>query len=417
MFASRPMRIRAFQGLRPSEAVVEKIASLPYDVVSTEEARSIAKDNPLSMLHIVRAEIDFPKGTDPYSDAIYQKAKENLARLQNNGDLIRESEPSLFIYQQQMGSHIQRGLAALCHIDDYEAGLIKKHENTQPKKENDRTRLTSDLSANTGPVFLTYPDNAPIDAMVETTCQGAPLYDFTAEDGIRHTVWKISDNEPYLSAFTTIPAFYVADGHHRSASAARVGRERREANPNHTGNEDYNWFLTVLFPASQLIVLAYNRLVADLNEHSAEELLEALQQTPGFRLFENANPEPANQGDVSFYLNHQWYGLKLEVNPDADPVSRLDVSMLQDRVLSPLLGIDDPRTNTRIEFVGGIRGTKELEKRVDAGEAAIAFSLYPGSISQLIDISDANQIMPPKSTWFEPKLRSGLFIHTFEEQL
>jgi len=409
------MRIRAFQGLRPSPAVAQEIASLPYDVVSTEEARSIAKDNPLSMLHVVRAEIDFPKGTDPYSDAIYQKAKENLDRLQQNGDLIRESQPSLFIYQQQMGTHIQKGLAALCHIDDYDAGLIKKHEKTRPKKENDRTRLTSDLSANTGPVFLTYPDDSTIDGIVEGTCQTAPLYDFTAEDGIRHTVWKISDEESYLSAFATIPAFYVADGHHRSASAARVGKERREANPNHTGNEDYNWFLTVLFPASQLKVLAYNRLVADLNGHSSEEILETLQKTPGLTLFENPNPDPENPGEVSLYLNEKWYGLKLEVSSNADPVSRLDISMLQDRVLSPLLGIDDPRTNTRIEFVGGIRGTTELEKRVDTGDAAIAFSLYPVSIHQLIDISDADQIMPPKSTWFEPKLRSGLFIHTFEE--
>jgi uncharacterized protein (DUF1015 family) len=409
------MRISAFQGLRPSQAVAQEIASLPYDVVSTEEARSIAQDNPLSMLHVVRAEIDFPKGTDPYSDAIYQKAKENLDRLRENGDLIRENEPSLFIYQQQMGTHIQRGLAALCHIDDYEAGLIKKHENTRPKKENDRTRLTSDLSANTGPVFLTYPDDSTIDGIVESTCQTSPLYDFTAKDGIRHTVWKISNEESYLSAFTTIPAFYVADGHHRSASAARVGKERREANPNHNGNEDYNWFLTVLFPASQLKVLAYNRLVADLNGHSPEEILETLQKTPGLTLFENPNPEPENPGEVSLYLNEKWYGLKLKVSSNADPVSRLDISMLQDRVLSPLLGIDDPRTNTRIEFVGGIRGTTELEKRVDTGDAAIAFSLYPVSIHQLIDISDADQIMPPKSTWFEPKLRSGLFVHTFEE--
>jgi uncharacterized protein (DUF1015 family) len=410
------MRIRAFQGLRPSQAVAQEIASIPYDVVSTEEARSIAKDNPLSMLHIVRAEIDFPKGTDPYSDSIYEKAKENLVRLQKNGDLIRESEPSLFIYQQQMGSHIQRGLAALCHVDDYEAGLIKKHENTRPQKENDRTRLTSALSANPGPVFLTYPDDSAIDSIVETTCQMPPLYDFTAEDGIRHTVWMISDKDSTLSAFAVVPSFYVADGHHRAASAARVGKERREANPNHTGNEDYNWFLTVLFPASQLKVLAYNRLIADLNGHSAEEILETLQKTPGLSLFENANPEPENPGEVSLYLNDKWHGLELEVSPDADPVSRLDVSMLQDRVLSPLLGIDDPRTNTRVEFVGGIRGTAELEKRVLAGDASIAFSLYPVSINQLIDISDADQIMPPKSTWFEPKLRSGLFIHTFEEQ-
>ncbi|MBL4575274.1 MAG: DUF1015 domain-containing protein [Opitutaceae bacterium] len=409
------MRIRAFQGLRPSQKAVKEIASLPYDVVSTEEARALAKDNPLSMLHVVRAEIDLPEGTDPYSDAVYQKAKENLERLQKDKNLIRDSAPSLFIYQQQMGSHIQRGLVALCHIDDYEAGLIKKHEKTRPQKENDRTRLTSDLAANTGPVFLTYPDNSTIDGIIDTTCKEAPLYDFTAEDAIRHTVWKISDEDSVLSAFIPVAAFYVADGHHRAASAARVGKERHNANPSHTGNEDYNWFLTVLFPSSQLKVLSYNRLVADLNGHSAEQILEYLQKTPHLTLSENANPEPQNPGEVSLYLNKKWYGLKLEVSSDADPVARLDVSMLQDRVLSPLLGIDDPRTNTRVEFVGGIRGTSELEKRVDSGSAAIAFSLYPFRINQLIDISDADQIMPPKSTWFEPKLRSGLFIHTFEK--
>ena len=404
------MRIRAFTPLRPPADKAHLVASLPYDVVTTDEARELAAGNPLSMLHVVRAEIDLPPGTDVHSDAVYAKAVENFKRLQAEGALERETEPSVYIYQQRMGDHVQRGIVALCHADDYNAGLIKKHEKTRPDKENDRTRLTSDLSANAGPVFMTYRDSAEVTALVNFSVKSPPLYDFTAPDGIQHTAWMVPP-EAMTRAFAAVPAFYVADGHHRSASAARVAAERASANPNHTGDEDYNWFLCVMFPGSELKILPYNRLVHDLNGRSAEEFLSEL----GFccELTENAPETPTKPGQVSMYIGGHWYGLTLEPPPDADPVARLDVEMLQQQVLSPLLGIDDPRTSERVTFAGGIRGTSYLKAQVDSAHAAVAFNLHPVTIQQLLEIADAGQIMPPKSTWFEPKLRSGLFIHTF----
>ncbi|MCA8914700.1 MAG: DUF1015 domain-containing protein [Planctomycetes bacterium] len=404
------MRIRAFTGLRPTPELAPKVASLPYDVVNTEEARELAAGNPLSMLHVVRAEIDLPPGTDVHSDAVYAKAAENLNRLQAEGALVREDGPSLYVYQQQMGDHVQRGVVGLCHVDDYNNGLIKKHEKTRPDKENDRTRLTGDLSANSGPVFLTYKDNADVNKLVAETCAQPPLIDFTAPDGIKHTVWRIAGGEELASAFLPVPAFYVADGHHRSASAARVANERARANPNHTGEEDYNWFLCVFFPGSELKILPYNRIVLDLNGREPEELIDEV----GFacEMTEGADPTPTEPGKVSMYLGGKWHGLKLEPPADTNPVARLDVEMLQQQVLGPLLGIDDPRTSDRIEFAGGIRGTDYLKKQVDAS-GGVAFSMYPVTVQQLMEIADAGRIMPPKSTWFEPKLRSGLFIHTF----
>jgi len=405
------MRIRTFQALRPSPEAVENVVSLPYDVVSTEEARQLADGNPLSFLHVVRAEIDFPTGTDPYSNEVYSKAVSNFQSLQENGHLVRESEPCLYLYQQQMGEHVQQGVVALCHVADYEADLIKKHEKTRPQKEDDRTRLTSEMSANSGPVFLTYNDEDTITRMMAEVSQGDPLYDLTSDDGIRHTAWRIDGASDLVEAFKSVPAFYVADGHHRSASAGRVGRERRAANPGHTGDEDYNWFLTVLFPGGQLKILPYNRLVQDLNGHSEDELLEKISAIGPVADADSA--EPTTPGDVLFYLGGKWRSLTLAPSPDADPVSSLDVSMLQDRLLTPLLGIDDPRTNDRIQFAGGIRGTGYLQEAVDSDRAAIAFSMFPVQIEQLFAISDAGQIMAPKSTWFEPKLRSGFFVHTF----
>lgn len=412
------MRIRAFTPLRPTPEKASLIASLPYDVVSTEEARELAKGNPLSMLHVVRAEIDLPPDTNPYSDAVYAKAVENFRRLQDEGHLVRESGPSLYIYQQQMGEHVQRGVVGLCHADDYNAGLIKKHEKTRPDKENDRTRLTGDLSANAGPVFLTYRDHAGVAELVSRAQHAAPLLDFTGHDGIRHTAWRVAGGEALTAAFEEVPAFYVADGHHRSASAARVASERAKANPNHTGDEDYNWFLCVMFPASELKILPYNRLVLDLNGMTAQELIaymsgagggKSMIQVCGKGETEFPAMEPRTAG---MYLAGQWYIIELKPKAD-DPVSRLDVQMLQDQLLQPLLAIDDPRTSERIRFAGGIRGTRYLEQQVDGGQAAVAFSLAPVTIDQLMDIADAGQIMPPKSTWFEPKLRSGMFIHTF----
>jgi uncharacterized protein (DUF1015 family) len=404
------MRIRAFQGLVPLPAQAPEVACVPYDVVNATEAAALAAGRPHSLLHVDRAEIDLPAGTDPYGGAVYARARENLLTLQHDGVLVRETGPCLYLYQQQMGAHCQRGLVALCHVDDYDAGLIKKHEKTRKDKEDDRTRLIDTLGANTGPVFLTYRDEASVTALVEARVQAAPLHDFTAPDGIRHTVWRIPGGEPWLRAFESVPVTYIADGHHRAASAARVARLRRERNPRHTGTEDYNWFLCVLFPAGELKILPYNRIVADLNGLSPAAFLAQVKSS--FGLVENVPPAPAAPGRVSMYLDGRWHGLRCPADPKADPVARLDVSILQERLLAPLLGIDDPRTSKRIDFVGGIRGTGELVRRVDA-TGGVAFSMYPATLAQLMDIADAGQIMPPKSTWFEPKLRSGFFIHTF----
>ena len=383
---------------------------MPYDVVNAAEAAALAAGKPRSLLHVDRAEIDLPAGTDPHSDAVYAKARENFLALQANGSIGREAGPSLYVYEQQMGPHRQRGLVAVCHVDDYDAGLIKKHEKTRKDKEDDRTRLIDTLGANTGPVFLTYRDEAAVTALVEAKVKEPPANDFTAPDGIRHTAWRVAGGDEWVKAFGRVPVTYIADGHHRAASAARVARLRRERNPRHTGNEDYNWFLCVLFPASELKILPYNRIVLDLNDRTPEALLAEVKA--GFGLVENAPPSPTAVGDVSMYLGGKWHGLRCAADPKTDPVARLDVSVLQDRLLAPVLGIEDVRTSKRIDFVGGIRGPGELVKRVDA-EGGVAFSMYPVTLGQLMDIADAGQIMPPKSTWFEPKLRSGFFVHTF----
>ena len=383
---------------------------MPYDVVNASEAAALAAGKPRSLLHVDRAEIDLPPHTDPHADAVYAKARENFMALQHNSSLTREAGPSLYVYQQQMGSHRQRGLVAVCHVEDYDAELIKKHEKTRKDKEDDRTRLIDTLGAHTGPVFLTYRDEAAVTALVDAKVKETPLHDFIAPDHIRHTVWRVAGGEAWVKAFGRVPVTYIADGHHRAASAARVARLRRERNSHHTGNEDYNWFLCVLFPASELKILPYNRLVLDLNGRTPEALLAEVKAR--FGLVENAPPSPVAVGQVSMYLGKKWYGLRCAADPKADPVARLDVSVLQDRLLAPVLGIEDVRTSKRIDFVGGIRGTGELVKRVDA-DGGVAFSMFPVTLAQLMDIADAGQIMPPKSTWFEPKLRSGLFIHTF----
>jgi len=404
------MRIRAFQGLRPAPELAAQVASLPYDVVNTQEARDLAAGNPISFLHVVRAEIDLPDGTDPYSEPVYQQAKINFEQLQQKGALVREEAPSLYIYQQRMGEHVQQGLVCVCHIEDYLNNQIKKHEKTRQAKEDDRTRINSTLSAHPGPVFLTYRDDEAVNTEVAKITAETPLIDFTAPDGVQHTVWKTAEDSTLVDAFSKVPATYVADGHHRSASAARVGAERKAANPNHTGEEDYNWFLAVLFPASHLKVLPYNRLVFDLNGLGDDEFIEKVAAVA--KLTEGAAPSPDNTGKVSMYFKGKWYGLNFAEEQSDDPIARLDVSRLQDKILAPLLGIDDPRTSNSIDFIGGIRGTQELEKRVDAGDGPVAFSMYPVTVDQLMDIADADAIMPPKSTWFEPKLRSGLFVHT-----
>ncbi len=405
------LRIRAFQGLSPAPGLAETVACVPYDVVNREEAAALAAGNRHSLMHVDRAEIDLPPETDPYSEVVYATAKANFDGLIADGSLIREPAPCIYLYRQQMGDHVQTGVAAVCHIEDYENDTIRKHEKTRRDKEDDRTRLIGTLSANTGPVFLTYRDLPTIDELVASETRAVPAFDFTAPDGIRHTVWRATDPAAIEAAFGKVPVAYVADGHHRSASAARVGRERREANPHHTGKEDYNWFLCVLFPANQLRILPYNRLVYDLNGLSKEDLTESLRSR--FHLAGQAQPVPASPGHVSVYFEGRWRGLSWDPDPAATPVSCLDVSVLQERLLAPVLGVEDPRTSKRIDFVGGIRGTEELERRVDSGNAAVAFSMAPVTVDQLMDIADAGEIMPPKSTWFEPKLRSGLFIHVF----
>lgn len=405
------LRVRPFCGLRPTPDLVSEVACVPYDVVDSAEAAVLAQGHPLSLLHVDRAEIDCPPGTDIHSDAVYAKAVENFHHLQNQGALIREDAPAVYVYQQTMGSHSQTGLAAVCHIEDYENNLIKKHEKTRKDKEDDRTRLVGDLSANTGPIFLTYRDHDALNARIAEIQKDSPLFDFTAPDGVRHTVWRVLQGGALCALFAEVPCSYVADGHHRTASAARVGRERRAANPAHTGEEDYNWFLCVLFPSSQLKILPYNRTVHDLHGLTPHAFLDEVKSR--FTVSPQGPAQPSRPGQISMFFEGQWYLLEATPDPAADPVSALDVSILQDRLLAPVLGIEDPRTSQRLDFIGGIRGPEELIRRVEDGRAAVAFSMFPTTVEQLMAIADAGQIMPPKSTWFEPKLRSGLFIHTF----
>jgi uncharacterized protein (DUF1015 family) len=406
------MKINPFKAWRPVADKAGKIASVPYDVVNTQQAAALAAGNPLSFLHVVRSEIDLPEGTDPYSDAVYAKAAENFNRLRESGSLFREEQPSLYLYSQQMGEHVQFGVVACCHIEDYENGLIKIHEKTRKAKEQDRTRHVSELNANTGPVFLAYRDQDLITGLMQQIACTDPLYKLTAPDDTVHTVWKIDEIGQFAAAFASVPAFYVADGHHRSASAVSVGRARRAANPNHTGEEPYNWFLSVIFPAGQLQILPYNRVVLDLNGQTQEEFFQGLEKA--FTVTATDKKIPDAPGTVCMYIDRKWSELTPKEAVSGDPVGSLDVSVLQDRVLAPLLGIDDPRESDRIDFVGGIHGSAELERRVNAGEAVVAFSLYPTTLDQLMAVADAGLLMPPKSTWFEPKLRSGLLVNTLD---
>ena len=408
------MKIRSFKGLTPAKGKAEAIASLPYDVVNYQQACEQAEGRPLSFMRVVRSEIELPEGTDPYSDAVYAHAKENFERLIANGDLVREPENCMYLYRQEMGGHSQTGLVATFSAEDYDSDVIKKHEKTRAAKENDRYRLTKTLRANTGPVFLTVKDGTALDKIIAEKDDADAIFDFVASDGIRHTGWKISDPEKLAKIkeiFDKITCAYVADGHHRSASNARCARDLKAENPNHTGDEDYNWFLSVVFPAGQLKILPYNRVVRDLAGMDESEFLEKLSKV--CTVTQSGEKSPPAPNFVDMYLGKKWYTLKFENTSSLGAVEGLDVSLLQDRVLSPILKIGDPRTDERIDFVGGIRGTGELEKLVDSGKFAVAFSMYPTTVAQLMDIADAGEIMPPKSTWFEPKLRSGLFVHTF----
>ncbi len=406
------MLVKPFAALRPVPEKAAALAAVPYDVVDTAEARVLAAGNPDSFLHVSRPEIDLPDSVDVHDDAVYAQGVRALKDLQARGVLQREAGERLYVYRQIMGAHSQTGVVTCCHIEDYANDIIRKHEKTRKDKEDDRTRHCLELNANSGPVFLTYRDSAALDTRVADVQQHAPLYDFTAVDGVRHTVWRVEGpTEGWVKAFGQVPLAYVADGHHRAAAAFRTGQQRRAANPAHTGNEEYNWFLAVLFPATQLRILPYNRCVADLNGLTPAAFLEKVKAVFKAEPADGATPDGPRE--VRMYLGRAWYKLTWDER-SSDPVGRLDVSVLQDWLLAPVLGIDDPRTNTRISFVGGIRGTGELTQRVDSGRDAVAFSMYPTTVEQMMDIADAGQIMPPKSTWFEPKLRSGLLVHTLD---
>lgn len=407
-------RVKPFRAVRPTADKASQVASVPYDVVNRSEAAALAEGNPDSFLHVVRPDIDLPPETDPYADEIYAKAAENLQRMISDGVLQQDETESVFLYRQIMNGKSQVGVVCCCHVDDYENNLILKHEFTRPAKEDDRTRHVMTLGANAGPVFLTYRDDPIVNGLVDAAIREQPLYDFTAVDGVQHTVWKIDATAGYVAGLTSVPAFYVADGHHRAASAWRAGKARREANPDHTGNEEYNWFLTVLFPAEQLNILAYNRIIKDLNGQTPDQIRDQLAAVGTVE--ETKDPVPQNAGSFCVYLDGQW--LRVTVPADSidpsDAINCLDVAILEQRVIKPIFGIEDVRTDARIDFVGGIRGTKELEDRVNSGEWAFAVSMFPTSIDQLMAVSDAGEVMPPKSTWFEPKLRSGLLVHLLD---
>ncbi|MCA1574591.1 MAG: DUF1015 family protein [Acidobacteria bacterium] len=405
--------LHPFSALRPPPERAKQVASVPYDVVNTEEARNLAANNPLSFLHVSRPEIDLPEGTDLHSDAVYRKAADNFQNLIKNCPLEKEELPSIYLYRLIMGEHEQIGVVACCSVDEYDTDVIRKHERTRRDKEDDRTRHMRVLRAQTGPVFLTYRARRDIDTMVMETTMANALYDFTADDGIQHTIWRVPDPVRFVRTFRDVPYLYIADGHHRAASASRACAELKEQNSSHTGDEEYNFFLAVIFPDDQLQILPYNRVVRDLNGQSKDEFLSDVKRV--FEVSENGIPTAKAPGNWSMYLNNQWYGLSLPANTPKPEgaVASLDVSLLQDRLLDPILGIKDVRTDKRIDFVGGLRGTREIERLVDERKAAVGFSLYPTNVADLLRVSDAGEIMPPKSTWFEPKLRDGLLSHSF----
>lgn len=411
------VRIKPFAAVRPPKELVEEVAARPYDVLNSAEAKAEASEK--SLLHITKPEIDFEPMPDEHSQEVYDQAVKNFKSWQEKGWLVQDSKPCYYIYAQTMNGKTQYGLVLCAHTDDYSEGKIKKHELTRKDKEDDRMVHVRIQNANIEPVFFSYPDNAEIDAIVRKYTAGKPEYDFTAEDGFGHHFWVIDDDDTVrriTEIFKDIPAFYVADGHHRTAAAARVGAEKRTGNPAHTGDEEYNFFMAVAFPESQLTIIDYNRVVKDLNGLTAEEFLKALEED---FIVEKKGKEickPDHLHNFSMYLGGEWYSLEAREGryDDSDPIGVLDVTILSNLVLDKILGIKDLRTDKRIDFVGGIRGLGELSKRVDSGEMAVAFALYPVSMKQIVDIADSGNIMPPKTTWFEPKLRSGLAIHKLD---
>ena len=407
---------RPFKAVRPVPSIASKVAALPYDVMNSKEAREMVVGNPYSFLHVDRAEIDLDPSVDIYDDKVYAKAASNLKKMQDDGIYTQDLKPCYYIYRQIMNGRAQSGIVGCASIDDYLNNHVKKHELTRADKEEDRIRHVDTCDANTGPIFLTYRGREDISAIVNGWMkEHSPVYDFVSEDDISHTVWVIDDEKTVKKLeenFKQVSDFYIADGHHRAASAVRVGQRRRASNPGYTGNEEFNFFLAVLFPDSELKIMDYNRVVHDLNGNSPKQFMEKLSKVYDIKEHKEGICAPPEKHTVGMYLGGKWYLLRAkdgcyDVN---DPVDSLDVSILQKNVLTPILGIDDPRTSDRISFVGGIRGLKELERLIDGGKA-VAFAMYPTGLDELMNIADTNNIMPPKSTWFEPKLRSGIFIH------
>jgi uncharacterized protein (DUF1015 family) len=411
-------KIKPFHGVRPASDKIKDVASPPYDVMNSAEARLQVVGKPHSFLHVVKPEVDLPEEIDLYDERVYQKGKENLYRMIEEGVLLQDAAPCYYIYRLIMGDVCEIGLVAGTSIEDYENDIIKKHEHTRADKEADRIKHVDTLNANTGPVFLTYPAREDLMALMDELMKATPDYDFTADDDVKHTFWKIDDADVVAnitSIFANIPYLYVADGHHRSASGTKVGQQRRAANPNHTGEEEYNYFLSVIFPHDQLYIMDYNRVVKDLNGLSFEEFMAKVEEKFSVEKIGTEAYAPDALHTFGMYIAGNWYKLTAKEGTFCaeDPVKSLDVSIMQDNLLHPILGIGDPRTDKRIDFVGGIRGLGELSRRVDAGEA-VAFSMFATSIEQLMAIADAGKVMPPKSTWFEPKLRSGVIVHLLD---
>ncbi|MBR2202218.1 MAG: DUF1015 domain-containing protein [Bacteroidales bacterium] len=413
--------VKPFRGLRPQKDIAARLSCLPYDVMNTQEAAQMAQGNPQSFLHITRAEIDLPDGIDPHSKQVYDKSLQNFKQFQAEGWLFQDAEPKFYIYAQTMDGRTQYGIAGAAFCEDYQNGIIKKHELTRPDKEDDRMVHVNTLDANAEPVFLSYRAVPEIDAIVDNIVRNQqPEYDFVSADGFGHKFWVIDDaktNARIEQLFAEqVPALYVADGHHRTAAAARVGLERKAHNPNHTGNEEYNYFLAVIFPDSQLKIMDYNRVIKDLNGNTESEFLDKLSKAFAVKDMGTEIYKPQRLHQMSLYMGGHWYSLdaKPGTYDDGDPIGVLDVTILTKQVLDPILGITDLRTSKRIDFVGGIRGLGGLKRRVDNGEMKCAFAMYPVSMSQLLDIADTGNIMPPKTTWFEPKLRSGLVVHKLQ---
>lgn len=411
--------IRPFRALRPPREIAAKVAALPYDVMNALEAREMAADNSCSFLHISRPEIDLPPDLDPYSEPVYLEGRKNLEKFVRDGILVQDETACYYVYRQRMGSVIQTGLVVCAGVDDYQGGVIKKHELTRADKEEDRVKHIDYLDANDEPVFYTCKSNTAMTALMTEVTSDRAAYDFTTDDGVTHTLWVVADQEQInrlTALFATIPTLYVADGHHRSAAASRVRDLRRDRNPRHTGLEEYNFFLTVIFPDIEMNIMPYNRAIKDLNGHNLAEFMAAVASR--FEVTPLNRPlGPTRRHQFGMFLAEKWYELlpREGLFNEDDPVARLDVSILQDNLLNPVLGIRNPRTDQRIHFVGGIRGLAELERLVKGGECQVAFSLYPTSIGEMMELADSDKIMPPKSTWFEPKLRSGLFVHLLSQ--